>query len=108
MTSSVSSADETSTSLRSRLSRVLRWGMEGVILLMVALAPWALGSVDPVFEFALDAGIALLLVLWAAKVAVDGQFVWVRCPVTLCLAGLFLWGALQLVPLPDAILSTVA
>src|SRR5437868_3933017 len=87
---------------------MLRWGMEGVVLLMIVLSPWALGAVDPVFEFALDAGVGLLLVLWAAKVAVDGQLVWFRCPVTLCLAGLFLWGTLQLVPLPEWLLSAVA
>lgn len=75
---------------------------------MVVLSPWVLGAVDPVFEFALDAGVALLLVLWAAKAAVDGQLVWLYCPVTLCLAGLFLWGALQLVPLPEWLLSAVA
>ena len=82
--------------------------MEGVVLVLVALLPWAFGGVDPLFELVLAVGIALLLLGWAAVACVNGRLSFARCPVTLCLAVLFLIGALQLVPLPPWILKVVS
>ncbi len=94
--------------LRLSLAWGLRAGMEVLVLAMVCLAPWAFVAVEPVFEYALDAGVALLLVLWGLRVLVEWQFSWKRCPVALCLAGLFVLGVWQLVPLPRETLGRLA
>ena len=73
--------------------------MEGVVLALAAFAPWPFGSVHPIFEFVLFAGVALVLVLWGLSVLADWRFSWKRCPVLLCLAGLIVIGVVQLAPL---------
>src|SRR5919199_1130115 len=78
----------------------LRGGMEVVVLALAALTPWAFGGVDPVFELATAAGLAVLLVLWAGVAVASGRFTWMRCQVAFALAALFLVGLVQLVPLP--------
>src|ERR1700694_1543743 len=83
-----------------RLERSLRRGMEAVALVLVSLSPWAFGSVQPVYELAIDAGVAALLVLWGARILLEWRFSWKKCPVALCLAGLFLLGVWQMTPLP--------
>ncbi|HEY1377638.1 MAG TPA: O-antigen ligase family protein, partial [Gemmataceae bacterium] len=93
---------------RTDLVRYLRGGMEGVVLALAALTPWAFGGVDPVFELALAAGLALLLALWAAVAVASGRLTVVRCPVTFVLALLFLAGLVQLVPLPTALLRVAS
>jgi O-antigen ligase/tetratricopeptide (TPR) repeat protein len=79
--------------------------MELVLLVLVCLSPWALGAAEPGFEAILYAGVAVLLLLWAARVLVAGEFTWTHCPVALCLAGLFLLGFAQLMPLPRPALA---
>src|SRR5207249_1018157 len=56
-------------------------------------------------EVYLFAGVALLLVLWAAAMLVRWEASWQRCPVALCLAGLFFLGVWQLTPLPRTVLG---
>jgi O-antigen ligase/tetratricopeptide (TPR) repeat protein len=82
--------------------------MEGTLLALVCLSPWAYGAVHPGFEFLLNAGVALLLLLWAARILVEGRLTWARCPVAVCLAALFLLGAWQLTPLSDAALERLS
>jgi O-antigen ligase/tetratricopeptide (TPR) repeat protein len=82
--------------------------IEGVVLALVVLSPWAFGSVHPLFEFALYAGVAVLLVLWGTCTLIEGRLTWQRCPVALCLAGLFLLGAFQLAPLPRPLLDRLS
>src|SRR5262249_58940604 len=94
--------------LRSRAVRLVRAGMEAVLLAMVCLSPWALGGAGPVFELVLYAGVAALLLLWAAGLLLEGRVTWVKSGVALCLAGLFLLGAWQLTPLPWRVLQRVA
>jgi O-antigen ligase/tetratricopeptide (TPR) repeat protein len=89
--------------LRDRWSALLAWAIEGVLIALICLAPWAFGAVHLYFEFWLDAGLAVLLCLWAARILVSGQFSWQRCPVALCLAGLFLLSVVQLIPLSPAL-----
>ena len=50
----------------------------------------------------------MVLGLWALRVLVLGQFTWQRCPVALCLAGLFLLAVGQLLPLPPGLLGVLA
>src|SRR5262249_5859419 len=82
--------------------------MEAIVLLLVCASPWAYGAVHPGFEFLLDAGLALLLVLWAARMLREGQFTWRKSPVAVCLAGLFLLGLWQLTPLSRSLLSSLS
>jgi O-antigen ligase/tetratricopeptide (TPR) repeat protein len=82
--------------------------MECVVVALVCLAPWAFGAVHPAFEGLLYAGVGLLLILWAVRVILDRTFVLRRCPVLIGLAGLFLFGVVQLVPLPHALLTRLS
>jgi O-antigen ligase/tetratricopeptide (TPR) repeat protein len=82
--------------------------MEGVLLAMVCLSPWAYGAVHPGFEFLLDAGLCLLLLLWGVRMLLERQLTWKKSPVALCLAGLFLLGIWQLTPLPRSALARLA
>ena len=79
--------------------------MEAVLLALVCLSPWPYGSVHPGFEFLLNAGIAVLLALWAVRMLLEGQLTWKKSGVALCLAGLFIIGVWQRTSLPPSVLS---
>ncbi|MBY0526628.1 MAG: O-antigen ligase family protein [Gemmataceae bacterium] len=82
-----------------RWNSLLAWTIEGVLLLLICLSPWAFGAVHLYFELWLTVGLATLLGLWALRILILGQFAWQSCPVALCLAALFLLAVAQLVPL---------
>jgi tetratricopeptide (TPR) repeat protein len=82
--------------------------MEGVVLLMVVLAPWFYGAVDPIFEYGLFLGVGIVGILWGVCSVIEGRFLWFACPVTLSLGAIFLLGAFQLVPLPAWMLTVVS
>src|SRR5437667_6379194 len=86
------------TEFRQHIARLAAVGMEGIVLVMVCLSPWAYGAVHPGFELLLFAGVCGLLVLWGARMLLEGQLGWKKCPVTSCLAGLFLIGIWQVTP----------
>src|SRR5262249_62413435 len=71
-------------------------------------APWAYGCVHPGFELLLLAGVGLLLLLWGGRVLWEGRLTWKKCPVALCLAGLFLLGVWQVTPLSKNVLAVVS
>jgi O-antigen ligase/tetratricopeptide (TPR) repeat protein len=96
------------TGLRTTLSRFLQVMIEGLILVIVCFAPWAYGCVHAGFEYLLDAGVFLLSVLWGVRILVEGSITLHKCPVTLCLAGLFLLGVWQTTPLGGAILEGIS
>jgi O-antigen ligase len=89
-------------------SGALRAAVEAVVLVLACLAPWPFGAVHPVFESALYAGVAVLAALWAARVLLEWRVGWGKCPALLCLAGLFLLGIGQLVPLPASALAALS
>src|SRR5260370_36243213 len=91
--------------VRGRMVALLRGIMEAILLVLVCLAPWGFGAVEPEFEFVLYAGVAALLGLWGARVLLEWQFRWAKCPVVLCLAALMLLGLWQLVPFPHRALE---
>jgi O-antigen ligase/tetratricopeptide (TPR) repeat protein len=97
-----------SAAFRPRATRVVRGVMEAVLLALVCLSPWVYGAVHPAFTFLLYAGVALLLLLWAVRLLLDGELTWKKCPVALCLAGLFLSAGWQLTPLPPGVLARLA
>jgi O-antigen ligase/tetratricopeptide (TPR) repeat protein len=100
--------DNRDTGWRTNMDWLACAAFEGVVLVMVCLSPWAFGAVHPVFEGALDAGVAVLLVLWAARMLLRGKVVLHRCPIMVCLAALFALGALQLLPLSRPSLALVS
>jgi O-antigen ligase/tetratricopeptide (TPR) repeat protein len=91
--------------LRTRFERYLCAAMETLVILLVTLAPWAFGAVHPATELVLYAGLALVLALWGVRMLVQKALILRRCPVMLCLAGLFIVGVLQIVPLSPALLQ---
>src|SRR5271165_6455697 len=78
---------------------LLRAAVEAVVLVMVGVSPWCYGAVHPGFEFLLSFGLGVVLALWGARMVVEGRLRWKKCPVALCLAGLFLLGVWQVTPL---------
>ena len=89
-------------------TRLVRGAMEAGLLVMVCLSPWAFGAVEPEHEFLLDVGIAVLMILWGARMLLDGQLSWRKCPVAVCLAAWILLGVWQLTPLPRGLLSRIS
>ena len=90
------------------LTRLVRGAMEADVLAMVCLSPWAFGAVEPEHEFLLDVGIAVLMLLSGARMLLDGQLSWRKCPVAVCLAAWILLGVWQLTPLPRGLLSRIS
>jgi len=87
---------------------VLTGGMEALLLVMVVVSPWGYGSNPPYFRYYLALGVLGLAALWAARILVEWRFTWAPCPVSVCLAGLFLLGIGQLLPLPRPLLDCVS
>jgi O-antigen ligase/tetratricopeptide (TPR) repeat protein len=88
-----------------------RWchaAQEGLILILVAVAPWAFAAVEPQYHAALLGGVAVFTLLSGVRAALSRGPLWRTCPITLILAGLFLVTALQLVPLPPPVLRIVS
>ena len=92
----------------AKADAVLKVVFEAVVIALVCLSPWALGSVDPVPELYLFAGIAGLLCLWSMRMLLTWRATWKFCPVTLCLSGLLLVGVIQLIPVSRATLGWLA
>ena len=82
--------------------------MEALLLAMVCASPWAYGCVHPGFEFLLDAGVALLLLLWGTGMLLEGRLTWDKSPVAVCLAGLFVVGIWQTTPLARPVLEALS
>lgn len=95
-------------SLRQRLSNGLAVLIEGVVLLLVVLTPWAFGAVEGIFELLAFTGVGLLLLLWAVRTLVEGGLRWRPCPLAICLALLFVQACLQLLPLPAGALRILS
>src|SRR6476660_4199583 len=91
-----------------RFSRFLRGTTEFVVLVLVVLCPWFIGGRPPFAEFLLSAGVALLLLLWAMYSISVGYVRFPSCTITLFLTGLFLFGVVQIVPLPTGVLGVIS
>jgi O-antigen ligase/tetratricopeptide (TPR) repeat protein len=82
--------------------------MEAVVLALVVLSPWDYGGVDPVAQFGLAVGIAVLLVLWLAVTLITGRVERMGGVVAFCLGGIAVLGFAQLLPLPPAVHRAVS
>src|SRR5262249_50107786 len=86
----------------------LRGLIETCVLALVCVSPWAFASVDAEFEFLLTIGLAIAITLWGVRTLLLNEFRWAKCPVSICLAGLFLIGMFQLVSWPHDLLRWIA
>ncbi len=93
---------------RRTTTTLVRGSMEAVVLVMVCLSPWAFGAMAPDHEFLLDVGIAVLMFLWAARMLLDGQLSWRKCPVAVCLAVSVFVGLGQVTPLPRDLVGRIS
>ncbi len=75
---------------------------------LVALSPWPLASNSAGFEFLLGLGVLALVALWAAYAATVGRLSFRPDAVSVALAGLVVWSAVQLVPLPEVVVGVVS
>ena len=100
----------TPTDGRDRLpaAELVRHAAEAVLLALVLLAPWPFASVEPSWRFVLAAGIGLLTALWLAHTVLTRRFTFRADAVALGLFGLILLAALQLVPLPEAVVRVLS
>jgi tetratricopeptide (TPR) repeat protein len=104
----VTSLDASSVSVRARLDSFAGRAIEAIVLLMVCGAPWLFGAVEPIFLFCLYTCLAILLALWGFRMVLQGQLTWRKCPVSLCLAGMIVWGLFQSLPLSSKTLSSIS
>jgi O-antigen ligase/tetratricopeptide (TPR) repeat protein len=82
--------------------------MEAVLLFLVGAAPWLFGSVHPLAELILSGGLCLLGLLWIFRIVAERHAVWNPCSITLALTVLCALTVVQLVPLPQSLLSVVS
>jgi O-antigen ligase len=97
-----------SSDRRGAAVRLWHGTTEAVVLLLVCLSPWAFGAVHPLFEALVYAGLAVALLLWATAILAGWQLRWQNCPVALCIAALFLYGAAQLIDWPEPWLTQLS
>ena len=89
-------------------ARFLRRAGEVLLLALVVLSPWSIACNEPAFELVLGAGILSLVGLWIAYSTLVDRFTFRPDIVSICLAGLILWTAVQLIPLPEFIVGLIA
>lgn len=82
--------------------------MEALVLAMVSIFLWMFGASGVLAELASALALTGLVALWAVRLLLEGSLTWNHSPVTACVAGIFLLGAWQLVPLPRQVLQLVS
>lgn len=99
------SPEQASPNWRGPAVRLIRGGMEAIVLAVMVGSPWAFGAVHADFEHYLYLALALLLALWAVRILVEWTWSWQADPVAIGLAGLFLIGVGQLVAWPEGAIA---
>lgn len=89
-------------------ARWTRAAGEAVLLALALVSPWAFGSAEPTYEFLLTTGVLLLAALWVVHAAFGGPSRFRLDVVSVCLGGLAIWSAVQLVPLPEWLVGVVS
>jgi tetratricopeptide (TPR) repeat protein len=91
------------------ISRGFLWCIEGLLLALILLSPWAFGCVHPVFELWVAYALAALVGLWSAWMLVCGRVLWFRglasTTMAAALYALFLIATLQTLELPQGLLN---
>lgn len=85
--------------MQSRLSTLLNWAMEGLVLFLAVFSAWPFGSVHAYFQFILYIAVACLLACWAGRTILDGKPTWVPCAITAALAGMCVLAMVQILPM---------
>jgi len=82
----------------------------GVVLLLalVALSPWPFGSANPSGQFAVAVTILILVGLWTAHAILARRLRYRSDAVAVCLLGLVIVAALQLLPLPGGVMRLLS
>src|SRR5262245_7626243 len=93
---------------RTTADRWCQAAQEGLLLTLVAVAPWAFACAEPQHHAALLGGVAILTLLAAIRVLLSPSPVWRGCIFTTLVGALFLVTALQLIPLPPSVLRVVS
>src|SRR5262245_32499829 len=93
---------------RTTADRWCQAAQEGLLLTMVAAAPWAFACAEPQHHAALLGGVAIFTLLAGIRVLLAPGPAWRGCIFTTLLGAIFLLTALQLVPLPSRVLRIVS
>lgn len=104
----MAAGSEVGNSTAPAAAHTLRVAAEGLLLFLVAFSPWPFGCRVPRWEFILSLGILSFALLWAAHAIVTRRFSYRSDPISLCLLGLILLTAFQLVPLPPAVVGVLS
>jgi O-antigen ligase len=93
---------------RTTADRWCQAAQEGLLLILLASAPWAFAGAEPQDHAALLGGVAVLTLLAGIRLMLSSGPAWRGCIFTALLGALFLFTALQLIPLPPAVLRVVS
>ena len=74
-----------------------------LLLALVAISPWPFGSANPSGQFAIALALVVLVALWTVHAVHTRRLEFRTDTVSICLAGLVLLSASQLIRLPDGI-----
>jgi hypothetical protein len=96
-------ADSAPSKPSARPERWLLIAMESLVYALMLGPLWLLGKSPSSVELVQFAVLALLLVLWASRILLNGEFTWKKCPVGLCLA--LILSVVMIIPLPRPILE---
>ena len=89
-------------------ARNLKVAGELLLLTLLVLSPWPFGCTHPRHEFWLGLGVGALVSLWAAHAIVTRRFSYSSDAISICLLGLVLVTAFQLVPLPQKVVDVLS
>src|SRR5205823_4591986 len=89
-------------------TRVLRPAAEAGLFPVIFGGVWAVRGVEAEWEFALGLGVGLLTLIWVARCVLYRRLSLRPDPVSAGLAGIVLLSAIQLVPLPVAVVSVLS
>ncbi len=90
------------------VARSTRAAAEVLLLGLVAFAAWPFGCTTPRWNLVLALGVFALVSLWAAHAVITRRFSYTSDPVSICLLGLVLLTAAQLVPLPESVVRILS
>lgn len=79
-----------------------------LLLAIVVITPWPFGTSNASGQLILALGILILMMLWAVYTVMTRQFTYRSDAISVCLLGLILFTALQLVPLPESVVRVLS
>jgi hypothetical protein len=79
-----------------------------LLLALVAMSPWPFGSANPGGQFVLALGLFALIALWVAHGVYTRRLAYCSDAISVCLLGLVIVTAIQLIPLPESIARVIS